>query len=792
MMQGDLRRMATTSVVTNHAPDISRPSSFGLSSLDTSATRAHIAAAEILSAQVAARSLWDVFAADAMAPKGRNSARKAASDAKPQGTLRFAEGRETPEGKRRKTEAEAVAGATKAEAAETGLFSLWTGPAGADRTSLASPAFHPALAPDYPRGKPVSFALLSGALSEIEGLKGSGQGSRKKMTVVLSNVFRILIHSRPEDLAPAVYILTNKVAPDYEDSELGLGDGTLIKAMCESFGKAETHIKNSIATGLAKDLGEVALLSRAAQRVLKMPARLTIEGVFAEMKGIACAKGKDSQTAKKDRVKKMLVASREEEAKFIVRMLQAKLRVGIQGPTMLQAIAAAFTLTTPACNGADAVSDTRLAGKLLSTGLEEKMNRLEVAVKQAFSEMPNYDRLLSALMEGRDASNLAEACHISLGIPVKPMLAKPSKGLSEISERLGGKRFTGEWKYDGERAQIHVLSRDRILVFSRNSENMTEKYPDVIKVVRESLAEGVDSCILDCELVAFDQVNRKILPFQVLTTRGRKNINIKDIKVNVCVFAFDCMLCNGMPLVMETLEVRRTKLWSILTPKEGQVVFATYRNFDEIREEEVQAFLDESVAGSCEGLMLKTLTENAIYMPSKRSLNWLKLKKDYLDGMADSIDVVPIGAFYGKGKRTGTYGAYLLAIYDAENEEFQTVCKAGTGFSDEDLVNHYNFFKERVVPAAESNYSVSEKMAPDVWLEACQVWEIRAADLSISPVHTGALGHKADGKGIGLRFPRFLRIRDDKGPEDATGPEQIVDMFDAQASAMKDNVDEDF
>merc|ERR1719327_1528020 len=152
-------------------------------------------------------------------------------------------------------------------------------------------------------------------------------------------------------------------------------------------------------------------------------------------------------------------------------------------------------------------------------------------------------------------------------------------------------------------------------------------------------------------------------------------------------------------------------------------------DFDEIDEEKVQAFLDSSIEGSCEGLMLKTLAENASYEPSKRSLNWLKLKKDYMDDLADSIDVVPIGGWYGKGKRTGTYGAFLLAVYNPEDEEFQTVCKAGTGFSDEDLTTHYEVFKSHVISAPESNYNVHEKMAPDVWFEPCQVWEIRAADL---------------------------------------------------------------
>merc|ERR1711920_401972 len=236
----------------------------------------------------------------------------------------------------------------------------------------------------------------------------------------------------------------------------------------------------------------------------------------------------------------------------------------------------------------------------------------------------------------------------------------------------------------------------------------------------------------------------------------------------------------------KTLEERRKILWETLKETKGKVVFATYKNFDDIQEEEIQTFLDESIAGSCEGLMLKTLTDNATYHPSKRSLNWLKLKKDYLDGVADSIDVVPIGAFYGKGKRTGAYGAFLLAVYDPENEEYQTVCKAGTGFSDEDLSTHYNFFRQRTLLKADSCYNVSDKMKPDVWLQACQVWEIKAADLSISPVHTSAMGVKSDSKGIGLRFPPFLRIREDKTPEEATGPDQIVEMFEAQASVGKD------
>jgi len=676
---------------------------------------------------------------------------------------------------------------------DNGPISLWAGPPGKDTSLLLSPGFDPASrSSEFVLGKPVGFALLSGALADIEAQKGSGAGSRKRSTLVLTNFFRCLLYYRPEDLVPAIYFVSNKVAPDYEESELGIGDATLIGAMGEVFGRSQQQIKADLYGGDATDLGEVALASRAAQRMLGQPPKLLIEKVFGEMKAIATAHGKDCGKLKKDKIKKLLVSCRALEAKYIVRMLQSKLRIGILTPTLLEAIAYAFVLTKPSWKGASPVGDIRKASSPPSLEvLNAELQSMLDAVKQAFCEVPNFSLVTDALFAGHDGRNLHEVCHISLGIPVKPMLAKPSKGIPEVVQRLSGKRFCAEWKYDGERAQIHIVDRNTIKVYSRNSENMTEKYPDVIQVIKDALADTCQSGIIDSEVVAWDVTNHRILPFQILSTRGRKNIKVEDIKVQVCIMPFDCMLCNGETVVKKDLQTRRAMLKTMLKETPGKVTYAVGKDFDELNEEEIQAFLDESIAGSCEGLMLKTLNDNAAYMPSKRSLNWLKLKKDYIDGVGDSLDVVPIGAFFGKGKRHGAYGAFLLAIYNQEEEEFQTVCKAGTGFSDEDLKTHYEFFKTRTLAKPESTYNVDSKLTPDVWLEPVQVWEIKCADLSISPVHTSAFGMKAEGKGIGLRFPRFLRIRDDKGPEDATSAEQVVDMYEGQASVGNQGEDDD-
>lgn len=210
--------------------------------------------------------------------------------------------------------------------------------------------------------------------------------------------------------------------------------------------------------------------------------------------------------------------------------------------------------------------------------------------------------------------------------------------------------------------------------------------------------------------------------------------------------------------------------------------FAVSKDFQEDGEtNQIEEFLDEAIKAKCEGLMVKTLDINSDYEPSRRSLNWLKLKKDYLEGLGDSFDLVPIGAYVGRGKRTGVYGAYLLACFDIDTEEFQSVCKIGTGFSDEDLTSLAEGLKKHIIPEKSSQYNVSDSLSCDVWFDAVQVWEIKAADLSKSSTHKGAIDKTGDtGRGIGLRFPRFERIRDDKKPEQATTSDQILEMYYAQ------------
>eukprot|EP00753_Platysulcus_tardus_P016604 PLAT5883.1.p1 GENE.PLAT5883.1~~PLAT5883.1.p1 ORF type:complete len:393 (+),score=145.99 PLAT5883.1:166-1179(+) len=303
---------------------------------------------------------------------------------------------------------------------------------------------------------------------------------------------------------------------------------------------------------------------------------------------------------------------------------------------------------------------------------------------------------------------------------------------------------------------------------------MTGRYPDLVEPLRSAAKEGVVNAVIDSEIVAFDRETGKLMPFQELSHRGRKDVMLGDIKTQVVVCAFDLLYLNDESYLEKPLKERRAALHEHFNELPGKFQFATYLDPEDM--EDIEPFLLSAVDADCEGLMVKTLEENATYHPSKRSLTWLKLKKDYMDGVTDTVDVVPLGAWKGKGKRTGVYGAYLLGVYDAEEEQFQSLCRIGTGFSDEQLQSCYDDLQEAIIAAPPPTYLIGSER-PDVWFKPAAVWEVKAADLSISPRHQAAIGLVDASKGISLRFPRLIRVRDDKGPEDATSAAQIACMY---------------
>lgn len=626
--------------------------------------------------------------------------------------------------------------------------------------------FDPKLMANWGEGERVPFAFVCLAFDLIANETG-----RIAITDIVCNLLRTVMHTTPEDLVPVVYLAANRIAPAHEGLELGIGDASIIKALAEACGRTEAHVKKQYKE--LGDLGLVAKASRSSQSMMRKPDSLTATKVFSTFRQLAKESGKDSQEKKKNHIKALLVAATDCEPQYLIRLLQTKLRIGLAEQTLLAAL------------GQAAVHAEKHSTP--PSHIQSPIEEAAKIVKQVYSLLPDYDKIIPALLSG-GVWNLPKTCSFTLGVPVGPMLAKPTKGVSEIVQKFQDTEYTCEYKYDGERAQIHFMEDGSVEIYSRNAERNTGKFPDVVVAVSRLKKSSVTSFVLDCELVAYDRVKQKILPFQVLSTRARKNVAMSDIKVDVCIFAFDMLYLNGRPLIQEQLKVRIESLYDSFVEEAGFFQFATAITSNDI--EEIQKFLDAAVDSSSEGLIIKTLNKDATYEPSKRSLNWLKLKKDYMESIGDSLDLVPIAAFHGRGKRTGVYGAFLLACYDSNNEEFQSICKIGTGFSEAMLEERSASLRTKVIPKPKSYYRYAETMNPDVWFDASEVWEVKAADLTISPVHRAAVGIVDPNKGISLRFPRLVRVREDKPPEQASSSAQVAEMYSAQANTRSNNQDD--
>ncbi|PWN53126.1 ATP-dependent DNA ligase [Violaceomyces palustris] len=622
----------------------------------------------------------------------------------------------------------------------------------------------------WKEGEPVPYSALAQAFSEIQATT-----KRLEITEILTQLLVRVIRKSPDNLLQVVYLCINRLCPDYEGLELGIGEGLLVKAIAQSTGRPIAKIKKELE--LRGDLGLVALNSRQKQPTMFKSAALKVPTVFKQLKEIASVSGNKSQDKKIGIIMKLLASCQGEEPKFLIRSLEGKLRIGLAERSVLVALARSIVISKLG----------ESIRRMDQASLAEKLEEGTEIVKSVFSELPSYDAVIPALLQG-GVEGLRETCKLTPGVPLKPMLAKPTKAIAEVLDRFEGQPFTCEYKYDGERAQVHLLPNGRLAVFSRNSEDMSVKYPDLVEQIPRCITGEVRSFVLDAEATAWKPEQRdqdgktveagRLLPFQELSRRKRKDVKAEDIKVRVKLFGFDLLYLNGRPLLHLPLVERRQLLRSSFLPVLDEFDFAKSEDCTSV--EEIQNLLEASVSEGCEGLMVKMVQgPDSTYEPSRRSMNWLKLKKDYLAGTGDSLDLVVVGGYHGKGKRTKVYGAFLLACYDPENEVYQSVCKIGTGFTEQELESHHTTLSQLEVQNRKGYYDLGEAK-PDVFFQPKVVWEVLAADLSLSPVYTAAKG-LIDHRGVSLRFPRFIRIREDKRPEDATGPEQIESMYRSQA-----------
>ncbi|KAL6928244.1 hypothetical protein ACO0SA_002978 [Hanseniaspora valbyensis] len=590
----------------------------------------------------------------------------------------------------------------------------------------------------------------------------------------LEEFFDEVIAQDTSQLEIVTNFLLNQLGPDYiQDLELGFGEHLILKILHESFGYKLASLKTKLKE--IGDLGQLTFKLRSEMRSVftfksnKIETGLSLSESWKLLNEIAAS---NSHKEKINKIRPNLSKMTPVECKFFIRFLEGRLRIGSSQQSIITALSRSF-LKYDKQNGRSLELDALDADRIL---------------RKVYVQVPNYAIVIdNFLKEGLE--DLETNLTLEPGIPLKPMLAKPCKSaieaLAEFENEVSGKTdmFVCEYKYDGERIQFHQVDDGSIKIFSRNSEDMTQKYPELTEFSQfYNKDANVNNLIIDGEVVAYDLEEDKILPFQVLTTRKRKNVDIKDIKVQVCIYVFDILCLNGQSLLDKTLEERRNIYMDIFVTTKGKLQFAS--NIITNDELEISKFLDQAIQDKCEGLMVKALTgAKSTYEPASRSKHWMKLKKDYLQGVGDSLDLVIMGAYFGKGKRTGNYGGFLLGSYNVDNDELETCCKIGTGFTDEDLATLFKTLKEYESEVPPSNYIFDSQTKPDVWFSQPKLLlEVLCADLSLSPVYKSAIDLVGSDRGISLRFPRMIRIRDDKSYTMATSSEQVLEMYQSQSN----------
>mmetsp|Transcript_41029 Transcript_41029/g.162277 ORF Transcript_41029/g.162277 Transcript_41029/m.162277 type:complete len:741 (-) Transcript_41029:66-2288(-) len=576
--------------------------------------------------------------------------------------------------------------------------------------------------------------------------------SRIRTVELLSDMMRSILCRREEDLLPALYLCSGQLAPAWEGIELGLGSRALSQALRDATGASRSGMRSSYVR--LGDIGDVAMEMRVSVRTIVQPKPLTVGSVYTILRQVATDKGTGSVQRKAALAKSLFIATRECEIRWITRMLVQNMRIGAVTKTILVALARTIVLER------DPDADLEEATK---------------AVVEAYSRCSSFDILCEILLKDGSWRNCLTDVPVRPGIPMKPQLGKITRDAGALLKRFEGAEVSCEMKYDGQRAQLHVLENGSVRVFSRHLEEVTRRYDGVVPAVQCSLAlSKVKTAILDAEIVAVDRASEnRLLPFQTLAARSSD-------KLDVCVMVFDLLYLNGKQLLHQSLTERRSLLLENFQFTPGEFCMVEEKTLRE--EEDIMDWLQEAVKAGGEGLMCKALTGPlSTYEPALRSEGWAKMKKDYVEGLTGSLDLVPIAAWWGNGRKAGWLSPFLLACYN--DGEFQSLCKVMSGYSDKQYEALTAFYKDgRMLREKPPHYIVSRSLQPSVWLDACKVWEIKGADFTVSPVHLAAAGLVHEEKGISLRFPRFIEIRTDKGTEDATTAEEIAEMYHSQAS----------
>lgn len=581
----------------------------------------------------------------------------------------------------------------------------------------------------------MKYSIIADAYEKIEATT-----KRLEMTDLLVD----LLKNTPKDvIGKVVYLTQGKIYPDFVGLETGVAEKLAIKALARASGQSERRVEEDLKK--SGDIGETAqkFMTSRKQATLGVQKTLTVQKVYETLDKMAKATGSGTVDTKMTLLAGLLADATPKEAKYIMRTVTGNLRLGIADMTVLDALAIAY-------GGGKETSEL---------------------VERAYSISSDLGRVAETVAEKGVAG--IKKFQVSVGEPIRPMLAERLSSSEEILEKLGGK-CVAEYKYDGERIQLHKKGND-VTLFSRRLESISSQYPDAVELIKKHVK--AKEAILEAECVAIDIETGEMRPFQELMHRRRKYGIQKAIEeYPVSLFMFDALYVDGKDLTLEPFPTRRKALQKAVAESDRMKLV---KGITTSNVKELEKFFLEAIENGCEGLVCKSIAADSVYQAGARGWLWIKYKRDYKSEMLDTVDLVVVGAFHGRGKRAGAYGALLLAVYDPDKDSFETVTKCGTGFTDEDLAKLPKTLEKHKIQ--HKHPRVQSILEADVWFEPSLVMEVLGAEITLSPIHTCAMDAVRKGSGMAIRFPRFTgNYRPDKAAEDATTAQEIVEMYNSQ------------
>jgi DNA ligase 1 len=581
------------------------------------------------------------------------------------------------------------------------------------------------------------FGTLAATLEALEPVSG-----RTQMIAMLAE---LLGQAGPEDIAQLVYLSQGRLLPDFIQKEFGMNERLVFRSVAQAYGAQSETVAARF-----KQLGDVGLVAQefAHSEARQLPLAtnggadgVPLQEVYSHLTRITEAVGSGSQEAKVTLLADLFARLEPLEAKHVARIIVGRLRVGVGDPTLM-----------------DALSVAKAGDKSARPGIERAYN--------LSSDLGLVARTLySSGVEG------LEEIRVKVGNPVRMALAERADSAEEILVRLG--KCAVEPKYDGFRMQVHKVG-ERVAIFSRGLEDLSGMFPDVVAAVHSQIA--AQDAILEGEALAYEPETGKYQPFQVTSQRRRiHNIEEMSASLPLRLLAFDLLLLDGRDLTRAPYTERRAALSEAIRPTDGLggLQVSTVLITDD--PEQIVLFYEDSLEEGLEGIVAKRL--DGTYEAGKRGFNWIKMKRSYQTQMRDTVDCAIVGYYYGKGRcASWGIGSLLVSVYDKATDTLPTVTRVASGLSDEgwrDLCRRLD--ADRIEHPDPRVISV---IRPDIWVVPRLVVELQADEVSRSQMHPA--GRADSGPGYALRFPRIIKERPERKPEDATSVEEVIKLYNMQ------------